>query len=183
MSNQALAHVAGALLLKSETPVTLSAEKRATLKRILEQLETNNNGLITVWHRWALLKIDDIDSEELWRQVTHQWMRSERTTFVEFMSFLSGFFTVWDTTTFSGHAVQGIASELERVADGIPHRFQQLFFELTAIVQEYDDPIVDLKIVREALQLHRVTFPVLETNMVQGSKKTCETEPETQCGV
>ena len=176
MSNQALANISGALLLKSATAISLSSTDRASIKHILEKVEKNCSSYITIWHRWVLLKIDDIDTEQLWREVGQQWLRSPRTTFTELMSFLSGYFNVWNETKLEEHAVKTLVSELERVGDGLPPRYQKLFFELTTILEEYENPIVDIQIVKEALELYRPTFPDFTSNMVQGDRKGKENE-------
>jgi hypothetical protein len=92
------------------------------------------------------------------------------------MSFLSGYFNVWNETKLEEHAVKTLVSELERVSDGLPPRYQKLFFELTTILEEYENPIVDIQIVKEALELHRPTFPDLTSNMVQGDRKKEEND-------
>ena len=174
MSSQALAHVAGVLLLKyDEAPTELDAKDRASMKKLLEKLEKNYSGYVTVWHKWMLMHVDDADASFLWKEVKDQWLRSPRTTFSDFLSFLSAYFNLWNDTILNVHGLKMVVYELERVGDGLPPRYQQLFFELTEVINQYEDDVkVDLAAVKEAMELHRVVFPDMTTDMVvEGTRK------------
>ena len=82
-----------------------------------------------------------------------------RTSFSELISFLSGFFEVWQETVVCGDAIKTLTAELERVGDGLPPRYQELFFELTSALDSYEDISVNVAVVKEAMALHRQDFP------------------------
>lgn len=172
MTSLALAHVAGALLLKYDTaPTTIDARARATLRDILEKLERNARGNVTILHRYLLLELDKMSAEYLWTEIHSQWQTHVRTTCNEFLAFLATFFKVWGTTSFRRPALERILRELDRVADGLPMRYQELFFELSAAMQQYgEDVVVDLQGLSEALELQQYSFPPLPPTAISGTR-------------
>ena len=180
MSNQALAFVSGALLLRSSTPIALPNDVRKTLKRILKKFEDNSEGRISIWHRWLLMNVDTVEAGHLWSEAGGQWLRKPRTSFSELTSFLDGFFTLWPDTVFRTDALTTLVSEIERVEKDLPVRFQELFFELSTILTEYEHPEVDLEVIKDARQINSSTLGGLTESMLRsGTKKEEKSSPAT----
>ena len=168
MSVLATAHMAGVLLLRSTRPVPLDSATREKCMEVLSHLEKEAKGFVTIYHRWLLMETRTVEEEKLWEEVSNQWMRSERTTFVELVAFLTGYINVWETSEFEKTSVHILVAEMDRVKDGLPPGFQKLFVELTDLLPSMQEgDTLDLKGVETALKAHTSTFPNVTEEMIR----------------
>lgn len=172
-SYDAVAYVAG-LVMMTEGELSLSPEQRTKICEEVQKLARIASDHVTIYVRWLLLNADSIDAKILETETTTQW-RSRRPKFAEFVQFLRGFFELTQKTTVSMTQIRRIASELDRVEDGMPVRYQHLFFELASIQEatlrrkkEHGSEdkaqlpdCVDLSLMKDALMSNRVFFPPL----------------------
>ena len=173
-SYDAVAYVAG-LVMMTEGELSISPEQRTKIYEEVQKLARIASDHVTIYVRWLLLNVDSIDAKILETETTTQW-RSRRPKFAEFVQFLRGFFELTQKTTVSMTQLRRIASELDRVEDGMPVRYQHLFFELASTQEatlrrknqehgsEDKGPLpdcVDLSLMKDALMSNRVFFPPL----------------------
>tara|TARA_B110000027_G_C16050701_1_gene269800 strand:- start:127 stop:798 length:672 start_codon:yes stop_codon:yes gene_type:complete len=176
MSTDALAHTAGAFFLRARSAPpsdALGEDVRTKLKATLDKYEANVSGYITIGHRYLLLHIEDAEVNTLWTEVANHWYAQQRISFAHLILFLSGYFDTSASASLNATALGTLCAEIERVGDGLPPRFQHLFFELASVLEEYDenDLEVDLTQLKDSIALHRFSFPNLPVSAIRGTKK------------
>ena len=173
MSADAIAYTAGALLLRGRKPPScgLTEETRSALHDRALKYEKNVSGHVTIGHRWLILHVLNAEPEALWGEVQNQWFSQPRTSFAHLVTFLCGYFDTAPSAVLTREPLALFVAELERVGDGLPPRFQHLFFELMSVLDEYgDDLTVDLQTVKDAIELQKIVFPNLAVSSIGGNK-------------
>jgi hypothetical protein len=174
MSTDAIAYAAGALLLRGRKAPEggLVNEARTAVHDRAQKYEKNVSGHITIGHRWLILHVLSAEPKALWGEVQNQWFSQPRISFAHLVTFLCGYFDTTSSAVLNREALSVLAAEIERVGDGLPPRFQHLFFEVMSVLDEYgDDLVVDLQVVKDALELQKIDFPNLAVTAIAGGKK------------
>jgi len=137
-STDAVAYAAGFVTFRSRE-VALTSDERARLRAAFERFDKCAHQCVTVYVRWVLLNVDELEIADLWRETLAQW-RARRPTYGELLHYLRGFFDWCDApeAVTCAHA-RVLATEIDRVYDGLPVRYQQLFFELLRVCKEHDE--------------------------------------------
>ena len=178
--SEATAFIAGHVLLNDDQKKILTQAARETLAEELSRFETLAGGNLTIFLRWLVLNVEKCDAEVLLKETVQVW-RCRRPTYAEITQFLRGYFKLGGSSEFNIVQVRRLAAELDRVEDGLPMRFQQLFFELAGLQEaierdktqvenkfaderELPDEI-DLSILRIAIESGTHQFPPLSDSV------------------
>ena len=185
MSDEAIAYVSGYLLLthnhmresapnkleaeSERSPVNdiLSVQTREHIHTTLQKYASNVGNWITIRHRWLMMQIREATFDDIWKEVVVAW-RLERPTFGHLRHFLRGYFEVSESTSIPPFAIKILALELERVKDGMPERFQHLFFECVQIIPllQTEDALWDVTPLHNAVIQGRDVFSPLNIQNV-----------------
>lgn len=144
--------------VKSETDLApIDETMHAKIKSALDDVEKLTQGIVTVTVRWFMLNITKATSADILREFARSWM-ARPPQFSEVVFFLRGAIELQETTVFGTSQLAIMMGELDRVDEGIPVRFQQLYFELSGVPST---KTIDLDIVKTAFKQGSLTFPPL----------------------
>ena len=146
---------------KKVTHHEMSKGEREKLVGFCKYVDRNEKSIATVGMRWVMTRIETASCGQIFDELVRKWMAvppSDKTI----MMFLRGYFDTTDGgTTITRHQATIIMSELDRVAVGLPVRYQQLYFELGRFCAMPAPPTLDVAPMVEALRYHRFNFPAL----------------------
>jgi len=108
----------------------ITDDERGRLLRFLNEVDEFTNGKVTIPVRWLMVNIETVTSQELVHEVGRGWL-VQPPSFEEYTFFLRGALEVLDRTLFTADEALFLIGELKRVRDGVPLRFQQLYFEVS----------------------------------------------------
>jgi len=179
ISQNATAYLSGYLLLRDTDASEIDLESRKRLKTALTNFVSMSNGACNIYVRWTIDNVDTASAEMLWREAQNQWYSRQRSSFPLLLTFLRGYFHVSQKNTVSVVALPILVSELERVDDDLPMRYQRLFFELMLIVQKYASGNVDLTALKNAIDVNSEQFAAVSLQNVTDGVERPDDEQTT----
>ena len=166
-SHDIVAYTMGYLLISNATSAKkdvvqdIPSEERARLKTFVGEAITLANEIVSISVRWLALNIDNTSGREMIQELGRSWMM-RAPTFPEYTYFLKGAFEVRNAAKLNRDEIMLAMTELDRVDDGVPLRYQQLYFELAPYISNEAVDTIDFEPLRMSLRHGSVNFPKLE---------------------
>ena len=169
-SHDIVAYTMGYVLISNATSAKndivrdIAPEERTRLQQFIEEAMKLTNEIVSISVRWLALNIERASARDIIQELGRAWM-TRSPTFSEYTYFLKGAFEVRDASKLTPDEVMLIMTELDRVGEGVPLRYQQLYFELAPYANKTFETI-DFDAMRVALKHAAVNFPKLELPVI-----------------